>query len=715
LTTETTAPIFQPAKMTAMLSLMLKRFRIMILSDDPLGTWIFATIFFVIALITRLIIIILVPDLTWNGSVVAGAPYSDAQDWYSLALSVYEGHGLSGGWSARRPLYAILMATVFSWTGPSYLVAVLINAVLGSAAVAFVYLICERVFNRLVAIPTALAISFNVQIIMYSLVTLSETAGFFFSLVALWFLISAAERGRFSHSFLAGILFGLENLTRTISLLALPGFTFFLGLVRYRNGHNLKRAVVVGTVFVIGVGVALSPWIIRQKIVHGIFAISDNTASGLYAASSPKWKSWQGGVDKEADEKGIKPSIKDRYEYFNQAFISNLKDYPSFYLKNVSASFLKYLIKMCPMPFDQNVLPFTLILSVLLIVAINKNSFRHVLMIATLMVVWGIVFLLIPYHFRSLVIPVLFLLGLIYWPEKSQVFLINSAIFIGLGASLFALGGDTRVVLAATWVPIAFFYAIFIRSSELAIQKYGQSSESGHCLNYVKRDTKLWERQEKWLRKFKVFSTAGIIVLAVMTMLGFSKLVWSNFIAFPPVLPTHFELSNTQRQEILSYLKSRLPKVVLADDKFFPLVTHIPERSENHGRLAIAEGRIFDGIIHRLPPGSNPFPPEKMFEKRAYRRSCFYLGGLRMIFPFDIPKDFSARDLVAVGRFDVDTVRIYDWLVFEGLAIFPYDRKENKILFNQGLIADSLDHLKLVRSLGDSIATTRQLQGAIDK
>lgn len=685
-----------------------RRLREIIASNEPIGTWVIASILFVFALVTRLVILISIPDITWNGAVVSGAPYSDAQDWYSQVLSVYEGRGLSGGWSARRPFYAILTASFFCWTGPSYLIAVLINAVLGSAGVTLVYLICERVFNRLIAVPAALAIAFNEQIIMYSLVTLSETAGFFFSLVALWFLISAAQKGRFGHSLLAGISFGLENLTRTISLLGLPGFTFLLGWIQYRDRHNLRRAVVIASVFIIGVGVALSPWIIRQKAVHGIISISDNTASGLYAASSPKWKSWQGGVDKEADEKGIKSGVKDRYEYFNKAFISNLKDYPLFYLKNVSISFIKYLIKICPVPFDKNGLPFTLALAALLIVAMNINSFRHVFIITTLIVVWGIFFLLPPYYFRSLVVPALFLLALICWPGKSQLFLINSVIFIGLGASLFALASDLRIVLAASWIPISFFYAIFIKSSEIALQKCKQSFEEGPSFSFMDHDTKTWKRQEPCLRKLKVVSTTGVIVLAVMTMLGFSKLVWSNFIASAPVEPTHFELSNTQRQEILPYLKIQLPSVVLADEKFFPLITDIPERSENHGRLAIAEGQIYQGALYRLKSGADPVPWGRMFEKRDYFRTCCYLGGFQTIFPFDIPEAFCSDDLVAVGRLNVDPSRAYDWVVFEGLAIFPYDRKENRILFNQGLIANNTDHLDLLRQLRNAsgIATT---------
>lgn len=688
----------------------------MILSDDPLGTWIFATIFFVIALITRLIIIILVPDLTVGGAVISGAPYSDAHGWYSLACSVYEGHGVSGAWSARRPFYAILMATVFSWTGPSYLIAVLTNIVLSAASVTLVYLICERVFDRLVAIPTALAVAFNPRIFFYSLVTLSETAGFFCSLVALWFLISAAERGRFSHSFFAGISFGIENLTRTLSLLALPGFAFCLSLIHYWSGHNLKRALVIASLFVIGVGIVLSPWIIRQKMVHGILAISDNSAVALYAASSPKWKVWSSGVHKEADEKGIAAGITDRYEYFNKAFISNVKDNPFFYLKNVSVSFQNYLTRICPRPFDENVLiPFALFLSGLLILAMNVASLKNVLIITIPIIVWCCFILFMPYDLTSLAVPALFLLGLIYWPEKSQLFLINSTIFVGLGASLFAMGDESRVVLATKWVPVAFFFAIVIKSSEFAIKKYGQPLND-HSLTYLKHNKIIWGHQETWFRKLKVVSTLGIVVLAVMTLLGVSKLVWSNFIVSVALDLARFEISKTQRQEILAYLKNQLPSVIFADEKFLPLITHVGERGINHGRLAIAEGQIFQCTLYRLKAGANPAPGDRMFAQRNYFRTCFYLAGFQTIFPFDIPEAFCSYDLVAVGRLDVNTSGTSDSVMFEGLAIFPYDRDENKILFDQGLIANNTEHLELLRHLrNESLTGTTSIPHADSK
>jgi 4-amino-4-deoxy-L-arabinose transferase-like glycosyltransferase len=684
----------------------------MILSNDPLGTWIFATFFFITALIIRLLVIILIPDLTLGSAVIAGAPYSDAQTWFSQALSLYNGHGMGGQRSALRPFFPILVAAVFSWTGPSYLVAVLINIILSSAAVTLVYLICERVFNRLVAIPTALAIACNPRIIFYSLVTLTETTGLFFSLVSLWFLISAAQRGRFVHSFLAGISFGLENLSRTISLLALPGFTFLLSSIQYQNRHNLKRAMVLGSVFVIGVGVVLSPWIVRQKLVHGILAISDNTASALYAASTPKWKIWNSGVYKEAEEKGIGHGIKEQYEYFNKEFIKNLREHSAFYLQNVCASFQVYLTKLCPKPFDENVLfPFTLVLSALLIFGTNITSLKNIVIMTIPILVWCILILFIPNDLKSLVVPVLFLLGLIYWPEKSQLLLINSVFFVGLGVSLFAMGEDNRVAVTVKWIPIAFFYAIFIKSSEFVVQKYGWPLHDGKYLDDGKQNAILWGHQETWLRKLKVVSTAGIIVLAVMTLLGFSKLLWSNFIASPMEL-TRLELSNTQRQEILSYLKSQLPSVVLADEKFLPLITHIAERGANQGRLYISEGRILDGILYRLKPRMHPLPGDRMLAQRDYFRTCFQMNGLKMIFPFDVPSDFRYRHLVTVGRLDVDTSKSSNWVVLEGLAIFPFDNIENKILFDQGLIARNADHLNLLQRLKDaSLAQTPIITG----
>jgi hypothetical protein len=152
-------------------------------------------------------------------------------------------------------------------------------------------------------------------------------------------------------------------------------------------------------------------------------------------------------------------------------------------------------------------------------------------------------------------------------------------------------------------------------------------------------------------------------------------------------------------------MKRRMPSEILREENFSPLITALPERTLNQGRLAVAEGQIYQGALYRLKSGADPVPWGRMFEKRDYFRTCCYLGGFQTIFPFEIPEAFCSDDLVAVGRLNVDPSRAYDWVVFEGLAIFPYDRKENRILFNQGLIANITDHLDLLRQLRNASLT----------
>ena len=84
------------------------------------------------------------------------------------------------------------------------------------------------------------------------------------------------------------------------------------------------------------------PWLIRQERVYGITSLSDNIGEAIYAATSPVYKQWTPDVRKDADAAGIPNTVGDRYRYFIDRAVENVKTNPGFYIRNVGMALWEY-------------------------------------------------------------------------------------------------------------------------------------------------------------------------------------------------------------------------------------------------------------------------------------------------------------------------------------------------------------------------------------
>ena len=76
--------------------------------------------------------------------------------------------------------------------------------------------------------------------------------------------------------------------------------------------------------------------------MYGIVSLSDNIGEAIYAATSPLYKQWTPAVRKDADAAGIPNTVGDRYRYFIDRAVENVKTNPGFYLRNVGAALWEY-------------------------------------------------------------------------------------------------------------------------------------------------------------------------------------------------------------------------------------------------------------------------------------------------------------------------------------------------------------------------------------
>lgn len=100
---------------------------------------------------------------------------------------------------------------------------------------------------------------------------------------------------------------------------------------------------MIPAVFCLGIVLAISPWLIRQKATHGVWAFSYNMSEALYGTTSPKYRAWTEAVRADADRDGVPSTVGARYRYFMDKSFENLRANPRFYAEQVSRSYWQFL------------------------------------------------------------------------------------------------------------------------------------------------------------------------------------------------------------------------------------------------------------------------------------------------------------------------------------------------------------------------------------
>jgi len=119
---------------------------------------------------------------------------------------------------------------------------------------------------------------------------------------------------------------------------------------------------------------------------------------------------------------------------------------------------------------------------------------------------------------------------------------------------------------------------------------------------------------------------------------------------------------------------------------------------KNQQKLFIQKGTI-PRYLHQLHAHEEIDHWSRLFYPRPYERSVFQLRDTEyFLFPAEIPQEYKDRELVFVGRVNVDTRFAYEGrILVEGIALIPYDINENKVEMTHALIAKSPIHMAFLR------------------
>ena len=234
-------------------------------------------------------------------------PANDEIEYLAVARDLLAGRG----WSfyehyhwLRAPLYPLWLAGSLWLAGDDLRWAALPNIALSSATVYLYYLLgCEigkigrastadNSNAERVGLATGASAALLLTLATFASLWMAET--FFTALFvgALLALLCYANRPNWRLTVIAGVLFGLASLTRSLPLMALPFVALWLLLAgrAQRTSANMLDQPVAGTIlFVLCTAIVIAPWTFRNYRAYDAFIpIETGLSYNLWAFNEPR-------------------------------------------------------------------------------------------------------------------------------------------------------------------------------------------------------------------------------------------------------------------------------------------------------------------------------------------------------------------------------------------------------------------------------------------
>lgn len=210
----------------------------------------------------------------------------DQPEWVKKKLSLYR--ELGGLWGTIRPgvpqaaippLNALTLALSYAILGTgNTLLYRLLMALLGALTCWLAFDIANRVFGRRVALITLVLVAVHPVLVYYTGVVLTETLFIFFFMAFIDAIIRFREQPRLVHAILAGVLWVLGVMTRSVMSSLLPIAVLLMLFPRRRVVKPLATLV-----FLLTIAVGLTPWVVRNYLAF----------DRLVLIPSQRWNLWE--------------------------------------------------------------------------------------------------------------------------------------------------------------------------------------------------------------------------------------------------------------------------------------------------------------------------------------------------------------------------------------------------------------------------------------
>jgi 4-amino-4-deoxy-L-arabinose transferase-like glycosyltransferase len=236
-------------------------------------------------------------------------PRFDEKYYHRLAQSIAEG-SYDDGYLVRPPLYPLFLAGIFGIFGPYLTPALIIQGLLRGLVVAGVALLGRKYLSGRAGLIGALILVFYPVLVQSYTRLMTEVVYIPLFLLSFYLVEKLARTESTSDAIQAGALCGLASLARTTSFFLTLLFALWLMVTASGSGRFSKRKAACAGLMVLMMLVTISPWTVRNLVVHGGFiALSNDAAFNLWLIASGKrhweaaaeWETWGTQVERQSE------------------------------------------------------------------------------------------------------------------------------------------------------------------------------------------------------------------------------------------------------------------------------------------------------------------------------------------------------------------------------------------------------------------------------
>jgi 4-amino-4-deoxy-L-arabinose transferase-like glycosyltransferase/Flp pilus assembly protein TadD len=213
----------------------------------------------------------------------------DAEGYHLKALKLLTKGWLGDSAFYQAPLYPYFLAMIYKIFGQNISTVQGIQIALSTGTVWLIYRIGESLFNRKVAILSAVFCAIYGPFIFYSILILKVTLSLFFSCLFILVLLWSCDSSKNSVIFAGGILLGINIALRGNYLLLYPATALWI-LFAFPKIKAGKRFINL-FIFTFGMTICVFPMTLRNYILSGDLVVTSYQAgANFYIGNNPDAK-----------------------------------------------------------------------------------------------------------------------------------------------------------------------------------------------------------------------------------------------------------------------------------------------------------------------------------------------------------------------------------------------------------------------------------------
>jgi len=631
-----------------------------------------------------------------NPHHIAGQPIWDAEMHYRTADSLSRSEGFAWGGPGGRFSYPIALAGAFKLFGASLETGIAFNILCSSLASAMITYLGMVFFPPLIGVALGVAHSLSATSLCLDIGIMSEPLG---CTLIVWQTIEAylgLSRSQQPRIFLSGVLFGLSNVVRPMTLPMAPALSLTVFALQWRNQNSIRRALYGQVYYILGAMIVLGAVTFWMYRLYGVTTISFNSGSMLFCATSPDYPIWDGKCEDEA-RKIVGPSHKAVNDYLMKAAIENLKNDPMPYINKFVARVRTELGQL-----EAKLFPFFFFVLAAWIPSIRRDGIY--------LFIRRVVVLLLATSAPEAAILIAMILSLMF--RRNDYLLLWTMTFLaGIIGIAFVNNNEFRHLILFDWSYLGLWYASIDRVSRVSpigIFSRLRSSEKPADPTYtMQQDANV---SPAFYRLAYGFATVAILMCAFIVISNILFKKKGMIYKYPTDTLSIVKAIETHDPHLLdrgdSRQESRLSLSPQEDPLFDPSRDFSHKvTSASHSRLVLLVGSLENRQTF-IPANtaSRGVEVARYLLPRDYDRTLLFfvaygpvgsVGSFKLEVPGVVDRKWLHSDVCVVGRVYWDAY----YTTIEAIAMFPWDPKTGEVNTNVAIWGDNAGHQKLLQKM----------------